>query len=126
MNRQAGVESALNKKWGTRVTNVVTYSSRLYLVEMESISNNLVIIQVYMPTLKADDEEVYASIDELMKHSKSHNNVIIMEDFNAIVSKGKESREVGDFGLGTRNARGERVVKFCRENGLVITITKSP
>jgi len=47
--------------------NVVTYSSRLCLVKIESTPNNLTIIQVYMPTSKADDEEVeelYAGIEE--------------------------------------------------------------
>ncbi|CAI6360110.1 unnamed protein product [Macrosiphum euphorbiae] len=57
---QAGVGISLNKKWGKRVTNVVTYSSRLCLVKIESTPNNLAIIQVYMPTSKADDEEVEA------------------------------------------------------------------
>jgi len=94
---QAGVGIALNKKCGKRVTNFVTYSSRLCLVKMESTPKNLAIIQVYMPTSKADDEEVeevYAGIEELMKHTKPHDNVIIMGDFNAIVGEGREGREV--------------------------------
>ncbi|XP_025419604.1 craniofacial development protein 2-like [Sipha flava] len=80
-----------------------------------------------MPTSKANDEEVeevYAGIEELMKHTKPHDNVIIMGDFNAIVGESGEGREVGDFGLGKRNARGERVVEFCRENGMIITNTR--
>ncbi|XP_025406819.1 craniofacial development protein 2-like [Sipha flava] len=55
---QAGVGIALNRKWGKRVTNFVTNSSGLCLVKIESTLNNLAIIQVYMPTSKADDEEV--------------------------------------------------------------------
>jgi len=77
-----------------------------------------------MPMSKADDEEleeVYAGIEELLKHTKPHDNVIIMGDFNDIVGEGREGREVGDFDLGKRNARGERVVEFCRENGMIIT-----
>ncbi|KAF0753702.1 craniofacial development protein 2-like [Aphis craccivora] len=113
---QAGVGIALNKKWGTRVTNVVAYSSRLCLVKVESTPVNLAIIQVYMPTSKSNDEEVeevYAGIEELLKHTKPHDNVIIME-----------GREVGDFSLGKRNERGERVEEFCRENGMIITNTR--
>jgi hypothetical protein len=41
---QAGVGTALNKKWGTRVTNVLIYNSRLCMVKMESTPNNLAII----------------------------------------------------------------------------------
>jgi exonuclease III len=77
---------------------------------MESTPNNLAIIQIYMPTSKANDEkveEVYAGIEELLKHTKPHDNVIIMRDFNALVGKGREGREVGDFGLGKRNEMKE-------------------
>jgi len=63
-------------------------------------------------------------IDELLKHTKPHDNVIIMGDCNAIIGEGREGREVWDFGLGKRNARGERLVEFCRENGLVIRNTR--
>lgn len=80
-----------------------------------------------MSSLKADDEkveEVYVGIDELMKHIKPYDNEIIMGDFNAVVGESKEGREVRDFGLGKRNVRGEQVVEFCRENGLVVTYTR--
>lgn len=112
---------------GVRVTNAVTYSSRLCLVKVESTLNNLAIIQVYMPTSKSNDEEVkevYAGIEELLKHTKPHDNVIIMGDFNAVVGEGREGREVRDFDLSKRNERGERVVEFCRENGMIITNTR--
>lgn len=79
-----------------------------------------------MPTTKADDEvveEMYAGVDELLKHTKPHGNVIIMGNFNAIVGEGREGREVEDFGLEKINEKGERLEEFCRENGLVITNT---
>jgi hypothetical protein len=94
---------------------------------MESTPNNLAIIQVYMPTSKANDEEVeevYAGIEELMKHTKPQDNVIIMGDFNALVGEGRKGREVGNFGLGKRNARGERIMEFCRQNGMIISSTR--
>lgn len=69
-------------------------------------------------------EKVYGGIGGLIKHAKPHGNVIIMGDFNAIVDKGREGREVGDFGLGKRNKRGERVREFCIENGMIITNTR--
>lgn len=41
-------------------------------------------------------EEAYASIKEF---TKPYDKVIILADFNYVVSEGKEGREVGDFCL---------------------------
>lgn len=49
-----------------------------------------------MPTTKTDDEEVeevYAGNDELLKHTKPHDNVIIIVNLNDTVGEGMESRE---------------------------------
>ena len=42
---------------------------------------------------------------------------------NAVVGEGRDEIEVGKFGLGKRNARGERLVEFCKTNKLMITNT---
>ena len=46
-----------------------------------------------------------------------------MGDFNAVVGEGKEDRVVGNFGLGKRNDRGERLIEFCKSQNPVITNT---
>jgi len=87
---------------------------------MESTPNNLAIIQVYMLTSKTDDEEMeemYAGIEELMKHTKPQDNLIVMGYFNAIVGEGREGRELGDFGLGMRNTRRKRIVSPTKKPG---------
>jgi hypothetical protein len=40
----------------------------------------------------------------------------MMGDWNAVVGEG---RGFGNFGLGKRNAKGERLVEFCKEKNLV-------
>lgn len=84
-----------------------------------------------MTDSSSDDEEIeemYAGIEELMKFTNPHENLIVMEDFNAIVGEGKEEREVGKFGWGKRNDRKERILRvnkvFRRDWGLVITNTR--
>ncbi|GFS22456.1 craniofacial development protein 2 [Elysia marginata] len=49
-----------------------------------------------------------------------------MGDFNATVSKRmseKECTTIGEYGIGTRNEAGERLVEFCLENNLFVANT---
>lgn len=46
-----------------------------------------------------------------------------MEDLNAKVGCGRERNTVGDFGLGKRNEKGDRFVKWCSENGQIVMNT---
>ena len=41
-----------------------------------------------------------------------------MGDLNAKVGKGRSGEEVGEYGYGTRNDRGDRLVQFCQENNM--------
>lgn len=67
---------------------------------------------------------MYAGIDELIKYTKPHNNLIIMEDFNAIVDEGRDGSKIGHlFVLGKRNAKREHLVELCRKNRLIVTYT---
>ena len=46
-----------------------------------------------------------------------------MEDLNAKVGNVKDSKIVGNCGLGKQNERGQRLVEFCIENNMVIMNT---
>lgn len=68
-----------------------------------------------MPT-STDDigevEKVYEDIEELLKLTKHKDNLIIMGDFNAVIGEGSDGIEVGKYGLGKRNDRGDRLLEF--------------
>jgi len=96
------------------------------MIKLKSVPNDIAIIQAYMPTTQANDEEVeeiYEKIEELISLTNSKENLIIMGDWNAIVGESTDGREVGKYGLGTRNERGDRLVEFCRQHDLIITNT---
>jgi len=79
-----------------------------------------------MPTSNNDIgevEKVYEDIEELLKLTKQKDNLIIMIDFNAVIGEGLDGKEVGNYGLGKRNDRGDRLLEFCRQHELVISNT---
>ncbi|CAF1140811.1 unnamed protein product [Didymodactylos carnosus] len=121
-----GVAIILDEKTGKRVNKVVQHSDRLILVKIEAKPVDIVIVQVYMPTSAGDDEEVdkvYEQIDELVAIEKASDYLIITGDWNAVIGEGVDGKEVGNFGLGKRNERGEKLVEFCREKKLMVTNT---
>ena len=50
-------------------------------------------------------------------------NPLEEEDWNAKVGSQETSRVRGKFGLGVQNEAGQRLIKFCQENALVIANT---
>jgi len=46
-----------------------------------------------------------------------------MGDWNAIVGETRDDKEVGEFGLGKHNNRGEGLVEFCKRRQMMIANT---
>src|SRR5438876_272008 len=79
-----------------------------------------------MPTTDHGDEEIeliYEQLEDILNKQKGTDQVVIMGDMNAVVGEEKDGMVVRKFGLGKRNERGERLVEFCKINGLVVTNT---
>ena len=123
---QRGVAVLLDNETAKRVTTVVQHSDRLILVKIQAEPVDIVIIQVYMPTSTHSDEEVedvYEQLEELMAAQKGSDYLVVMGDWNAIVGEGREENEIGQYGLGSRNDRGEKLVEFCRQKKLTAANT---
>jgi len=121
-----GVAVILDKVYGERISKVIQCNDRLMLVRIKAEPVDIVLVQVYMPTTDAEDEEIeemYEKIEELVKGEKATDQVIIMGDWNAVVGEGREGKEIGEFGLGKRNERGQELVDFCKRMKLIATNT---
>lgn len=123
---QRGVAILLDKETEKRVTAIEQVNDRIVMVKVDADPVNVVIIQIYMPTSECEEkeiEEMYEKIEELVDKQKGSDNVIVMGDWNAVVGEGREDNVVGQFGLGRRNDRGEKLVEFCKRKDMMITNT---
>ena len=125
-NGQSGVAVLLNEKIAGCVTKIESYKDRILVVEIKAYPVDIKIIQVYMPTTASEEEEVeeiYEVIEEELKKTRGKNYTVMMGDWNASVGEGREGNCVGNYGLGKRNERGQKLVDFCKRQKMVITNT---
>ena len=80
---------------------------------------NIMVIQVYAPTSRAD-EWFYEDLQDLLELTPKKDILFIIGDWNAKVGSQKTSGVTGKFGLGVWNEAGQRLIEFCQENALVI------
>ena len=87
---------------------------------------SITVIQVHAPTSNAEEAEVerfYEDLQDLLELTPKKDVLFIIGDWNAKV-RSQETRGItGKFGLGVQNEAGERLIKFCQENALVIANT---
>ena len=125
-NHRQGVGLIIKKELKPSIISCLPYSDRVILLKIRGNPFNINLIQVYAPTADKGEEiaeDLYAQIGEVLKNVKTGEVNMIMGDFNAKVGQGKEDDIVGNFGLGQRNERGDRLIQFCREERMIITNT---
>ena len=114
-----GVAVLLDMETSKSIIKIIQHSDCLLLVKLKPN-------QVYMPTTARKGEEIDKLYDEtemLLEVEKRNDNIIIIEDWNAVVGEGKDGNEVASYGLGSRNDRGEKMVEFFKRRKLMITNT---
>lgn len=129
VERKRGVGFAINLRWEKNIKSLQSFSDRVAVLILQvNDKDTLGIIQVYAPTSKASDstmDEFYNDVEkalELMKKTSWH---VVMGDFNQKIGSrsAHENDVLGSFGYGTRNERGERLIRFCRKNQLLVANT---
>ena len=87
---------------------------------------NIVVIQDYAPTSNAEEAEVewfYEDLQDFLELTLKNDVLFIIGDWNAKVESQETPGVTGKFALGVWNEAGQRLIKFCQENTLVIANT---
>ncbi|XP_072402422.1 uncharacterized protein [Diabrotica undecimpunctata] len=121
-----GVGIIVAPRLKSSIKSYIALSDRMILLQLYASPFDLNIIQIYAPTADKEEtimEDFYEQLEILIKATKKNEITLIMGDFNAKVGQSKTGKVVGNFGLGERNERGDRLVQFCQEHNLVLTNT---
>ena len=83
---------------------------------------------MYAPTTYYSDDQVedfYATLQSKIDAVPKQDIIMIMGDWNVKVGKDHETwgPNIGKFGYGEMNDRGERLLYFCKENSLIVSNT---
>ena len=87
---------------------------------------NILIIQVYAPTSKAEEAELEwfcEDLQDLLELTPKKDVLFIIGDCNAKVGSQEIPGVIGKFGLGVQNEAGQGQTEFCQEKALVIANT---
>ena len=87
---------------------------------------NITVIQVYAPTINAEEAEVERfceDLQDLLELTPPKNVLFIIGNWTAKVGSQEISGITGKFGLGVQNEVRQRLIEFCQENVLVIANT---
>ena len=95
-------------------------------VHLQGKPFNITVIHVYAPISNAEETKVlwfYKDPQDLLELIPKKDVLFIIGDWNAKVGSQETPGVTGKFGLGMQNEAGQRLIKFCQENALVIANT---
>lgn len=121
-SHNGGVAIMIHKNLKHQVIKMNSISSRVtYIILKLNKKYNLQVIQCYSPTSTSEDEEAEQLYEDITTARRSENAryCTIMGDFNAKIGKKVEdSINIGSFGLGNRNDRGEMLIDYLQNENL--------
>lgn len=118
-----GVGILINSKWKSQIREINSISERVIYITIELTAKiHIKIIQVYAPTQSYNDEvveELYEDVTRALTEAPVKYS-FIMGDFNAKLGKKETYHEkaLGNYGVGTRNDRGNTLLNFLNQNNL--------
>lgn len=120
---QGGVAFLVNRKLKYLVTEVNSISDRvIYMILRLNRRYSIQFIHGYAPTSQADDEEMEIFLEDISKAliSRKTHYKVVSGDFNAKIGQKSttDSDNIGKFGLGIRNQRGDMLINYLNKENL--------
>ncbi|KAI8432754.1 hypothetical protein MSG28_013713 [Choristoneura fumiferana] len=123
---QYGTGFLIKKEFKSYIDEFIGISERIVILNLKLPSKNekWSIVQVYSPTEKSSKSEIesfYSILTDAIKNH-SHNNLIVMGDFNARIGERRDGEEIvlGPYCSGIRTRNGEMLIQLAYENNLKI------
>ena len=116
----------VNKRVKTAVLGCNLKNDRIISICFQGKSFNIIVIQAYAPTSKAEEAEVerfYEDLQDLLELTSKKDVLFVTGDWNSKVGSQETPGVTGTFGLGVQNETGQRLIEFCQENALIIANT---
>ena len=116
----------VNKRVRNAVLRCNLKNDRMISVHFQGKPFNIMVIQVCALTSNTEEAEpewFYEELQDLLELTPKKDVLFIIGDWNAKVGSQETPGLTGKFGLGVRNEAGQRLIKFCQENALVIANT---
>ena len=98
--------------------DAISKNDRMISVHFQGKPFSMTIIQVYAPTINAEEDEVKLFYEELhgLELTPKKDVLFIIEDWNAKVGSQEIPEVTGKFGLGAKNEAGQRLTVLPREH----------
>lgn len=111
--RSHGVGFIVEKNTAKSVPGYNPVNNRIITLRINAKPINMIIIQVYASTNTASDDQIddfYGNLEDVLDKLPRRDLIILMGDFNAKIGKLHEKHDnIGVYGLGERNERGDRL-----------------
>ena len=121
-----GVAIIVNDRVQNAVLGCNLKNDRMISVHFQGKPFNITVIQVYAPTTNAEEAEVehfYENLQDFLELTPKKDVLFITGDWNAKVGSQETPGVTGRFGLGVQKEAGQKLIRFCQENALVIANT---
>ena len=121
-----GVAIIVNDRVQNAVLGCNLKNDRMISVHFQGKPFNITVIQVYAPTTNAEEAEVehfYEDLQDFLELTPKKDVLFITGDWNAKVGGQETPGVTGRFGLGVQKEAGQKLIRFCQENALVIANT---